>query len=134
LPSDLLWIAGTNYVLMAYSRRSMKAEDHLPLTAVVFEILLALAAGDRHGYDIMRDVERRTEGRIVLHPGTLYRALARLLDQRLIEELDERPDQDDERRRYYRLTATGRTVAAAETERLAAQVSAARRALRGGHP
>jgi DNA-binding PadR family transcriptional regulator len=108
----------------------------LPLTPVVFEIALALAAGDRHGYEIMQDVERRTDGRIVLHPGTLYRALGRLLDQGLIEELDERPDagRDDERRRYYRLSALGRAVARAEVERLAGQVSAARRLFRGDRP
>ena len=110
----------------------MDVERFLPLTPVVLEIAMALAAGERHGYDIMQDVERRTDGRIVLHPGTLYRALARLLDQGLIEELDERRGDDDERRRYYRLTALGRTVAGAEVDRLAAQVAAARRLFRGG--
>jgi DNA-binding PadR family transcriptional regulator len=108
-------------------------ERFLPLTAVVFEILLALADGERHGYDVMQDVERRTGSQIVLHAGTLYRALSRLLDQGLIEELDERPDPGgDERRRYYRLTALGRAVARAEAARLASQVDAARRLLRGG--
>lgn|SRR5688500_7088517 len=111
----------------------MDPHRYLPLTSVVFEIMLALAAGERHGYEIMQDVERRTEGRIVLHPGTLYRALGRLLEQGLIEEIDERPapDRDDERRRYYRISALGRAVARAEAERLANQVSAARRAFRG---
>ena len=108
----------------------MNADRFLPLTPVAFEIMLALAAGERHGYQIMQDVERRTDGRIELHPGTLYRALGRLLDQGLIEELDERPaaDRDDERRRYDRLSSRGRAVARAEVERLAGQVSAARRA------
>ena len=112
----------------------MNVERFLPLTPVVFEIALSLAAGERHGYEIMQDVERRTDAAIVLHPGTLYRALGRLLDQGLIEELDERPagDQDDERRRYYRLTPLGQAVARAEVERLASQVSAARRLFRGG--
>jgi DNA-binding PadR family transcriptional regulator len=111
----------------------MNADRHLPLTPVVLEIALALAAGERHGYEIMQDVERRTSGQIVLHPGTLYRALGRLLDQGFIEELDERPSpQDDERRRYYRLTALGHAVARAEVERLAGQVAAARRLFRGG--
>lgn len=110
----------------------MDVERFLPLTPVVLEIAMALAAGERHGYDIMQDVERRTEGRIVLHPGTLYRALARLLDQKLIEELEERSGDDDQRRRYYRLTHLGRAVANAEVERLATQVSAARRLFRGG--
>src|SRR5262249_4191503 len=81
---------GTDYTPKAYSR-SVKPDPCLPLTPVVFEIMLALAAGERHGYDIMQDVERRTDGRIVLHAGTLYRALSRLLEQKLIEELDERP-------------------------------------------
>ena len=111
----------------------MNVDQFLPLTAVVFEILLALAAGERHGYEIMQDVERRSDGRIVLHTGTLYRALGRLLEQGLIEELEERPaaDRDDERRRYYRLSSIGRAVARAEGERLAGQVSAARRAFKG---
>jgi DNA-binding PadR family transcriptional regulator len=109
-------------------------DQFLPLTAVAFEILLALGAGDQHGYSIMQEVERRSDGRIVLHPGTLYRALARLLDTGLIDELDERPapDLDDQRRRYYRLTSLGQRVARAEAERLASQVTAARRLLRGG--
>ena len=111
----------------------MQVDRFLPLTPVVFEIALALAAGERHGYEIMQEVERRSDGQVVLHPGTLYRALGRLLDQGLIEELDERPgDNDDERRRYYRLTALGQAVAQAEVERLASQVSAARRLFRGG--
>jgi DNA-binding PadR family transcriptional regulator len=103
-------------------------ERFLPLTPVVFEIALSLAAGERHGYEIMQDVERRTEGTIVLHPGTLYRALGRLLDQGLIEELDERPSGgvDDERRRYYRLTPAGRRIASAEAERLWRLVTVAR--------
>jgi DNA-binding PadR family transcriptional regulator len=111
----------------------MNVERFLPLTPVVLEIALALAPGERHGYEIMREVEHRTDGRIVLHAGTLYRALGRLLEQGLIEELDERPSaEDDERRRYYRLTALGTAVARAEVDRLAAQVSAARRLFRGG--
>jgi DNA-binding PadR family transcriptional regulator len=111
----------------------VNVERFLPLTPVVFEIALSLAAGERHGYEIMQDVERRTNGAIVLHPGTLYRALGRLLDQGLIEELDERAAAEtDERRRYYRLTPLGNAVARAEVERLAGQVSAARRLFRGG--
>src|SRR5262245_37136655 len=111
----------------------MNVERFLPLTPVVLEIALALAPGERHGYEIMQEVERRTDGRIVLHPGTLYRALSRLLEQKLIEELDPRPSSDDdERRRYYRLTALGAAVARAEVERLAEQVAAARRLFRGG--
>jgi DNA-binding PadR family transcriptional regulator len=103
-------------------------ERHLPLTAVAFDILLALADGDRHGYSIMQDVDRRADGRTTLHAGTLYRALARLLDARLVQELEERPgpERDDGRRRYYRLTALGRAVAAAEAARLASRVRDAR--------
>jgi DNA-binding PadR family transcriptional regulator len=106
---------------------SRKAARFIPLTAVAFEILLALAEGERHGYAIMRSVEERTSGRTRLYPGTLYRALERLLDSELIEELEERPhpESDDERRRYYRLTELGRAVAAAEAERLEDQVRAA---------
>jgi DNA-binding PadR family transcriptional regulator len=114
-----------------------RAESFLPLTAVAFEILLALASGEQHGYSIMREVEQRSRGNVTLHPGTLYRALARLLESGLIEELAERPDarNDDERRRYYRLTERGIAVAAAEAERLESQVAAARaRKLLGARP
>jgi DNA-binding PadR family transcriptional regulator len=112
-------------------------ESFLPLSAVVFEILLALAGSDLHGYDIMREVEQRSGGRLTLHPGTLYRALHRLLNDRLVEELDDRPDPalDDERRRYYRLTKVGHAVASAEARRLASQVHVARsRRLLKGSP
>ena len=100
----------------------------LPLTPVVFEILLALGGGEQHGYAIMQDVAARTGGRIELHAGTLYRALSRLLDGGFIEELTDRPgrDDDDQRRRYYRLTPLGAAVARAEAERLEAQLSVAR--------
>jgi DNA-binding PadR family transcriptional regulator len=107
----------------------------LPLTPVAFEILLSLASEDRHGYHIMQAVDERTEGRITLHAGTLYRALARLVDVQLIAELDERGDpESDSRRRYYRLTDFGREVAEAEAARLESQVRAARalRLLRKG--
>ena len=100
----------------------------LPLTPTVFEILLSLVDHERHGYDIMRDVERRTQGRMIIRPGSLYRAIHRLLGQGLIEELDERPaaDVDDERRRYYRITTRGRELAAAEAERMSRAVRSAR--------
>jgi len=105
-----------------------RPESFLPLTPVAFEILLALADGERHGYSIMREVEQRSAGRVTLHPGTLYRALARLLESGWIEELDERPDEssNDERRRYYQLTERGIAVARAEAERMESQLSAAR--------
>jgi DNA-binding PadR family transcriptional regulator len=99
----------------------------LPLTPLAFEVLLSLAEEDRHGYHIMQAVDRRTGGRITVHAGTLYRAIARLVDLALIEELDERQDPStDERRRYYRLTGFGREVAEAEAARLDSQVRSAR--------
>ena len=105
-----------------------RAETFLPLTPVAFEIVLALADGERHGYSILQEVESRSGGAISLHAGTLYRALARLLESGLIEELDRRPApaEDDERRRYYRLTSRGIAVARAEALRLESQVTAAR--------
>jgi len=105
-----------------------RPDSYLPLTPVAFEIMLALADGEQHGYSIMREVDRRSSGTVTLHPGTLYRALARLLESGLIAELDERPDpaHDDERRRYYQLTERGVAVARAEAQRLESQLSAAR--------
>jgi len=104
-----------------------RIDVHLPLTPVAFEILLALADGEQHGYRIMQEVESRSSGRVTLHAGTLYRALARLLESGLIDELDERPARgDDERRRYYRLTPLGIAVAKAEADRLASQLASAR--------
>jgi len=97
----------------------------LPLTPVAFEILLALADGEQHGYRIMQDVNARAGTATPLHAGSLYRALARLLEQALIEELEERPV-GDERRRYYRLTPRGLAVARAEAARLRAQLDTAR--------
>lgn len=95
-------------------------EDLLPLTTAVFHILLALADGERHGYSIMQEVATLADGKLRLGPGTLYGSIKRMLAKGLIEESDERPDPelDDERRRYYRLTAFGRRVASAEAQRL----------------
>jgi DNA-binding PadR family transcriptional regulator len=97
----------------------------LPLTAVAFEILLTLADGDCHGYHIMQEVERRTGGAITLHAGTLYRALARLLEQSVIDEIED-TKAEPARRRSYRLTRFGRGVLAAEAARLEQQVREAR--------
>jgi DNA-binding PadR family transcriptional regulator len=99
----------------------------LPLSPAVFHILLALADEERHGYGIMLEVKARTGGQVHLAPGTLYGAIKRLLEQGTIEEIDERPDPElnDERRRYYRLTASGQQVLSAETARMAALVSQA---------
>jgi DNA-binding PadR family transcriptional regulator len=103
-------------------------DSFLPLTAAVFHILIALADGETHGYAIMQEVARRSGGSVRLGPGTLYGAIGRLLEDGLIEESEERPDpeMDDTRRRYYRLTHFGSRVLAAETERLAGLVRAAR--------
>ncbi len=104
------------------------ARDLLPLTAIVFQVLLALADGDRHGYGIIQEVSRRTDGPITLRTGTLYTVLMRLLDLDVIEESDARPppDQDDERRRYYRVTTFGRAVMKAEAQRPEGVVALAR--------
>jgi DNA-binding PadR family transcriptional regulator len=103
-------------------------DSFLPLTPAVFHILITLADGETHGYAIMQEVARRSGGSVRLGPGTLYGAIGRLLEDALIEESEERPDpkMDDTRRRYYRLTNFGGRVLAAETERLAALVRAAR--------
>lgn len=107
---------------------SLDPEELLPLTPAVFHVLLALAGGERHGYAIMREVTASTQGRIKMGPGTLYGTVKRLLEARLIEESDERPDPqlDDERRRYYRLTALGQRVVQAEAARYAEIVEVAR--------
>jgi DNA-binding PadR family transcriptional regulator len=114
----------------------MRPDDTLPVAPLAFDVLLALADGDQHGYRIMRDIAARSG--VTVHAGTLYRTLARLLDQGCIEEVGERPaaDVDDERRRYYRLTPFGRDVARAEAQRLARQLASAkrRRLLEGGLP
>lgn len=103
-------------------------KEFLPLPASVMHILVALADGEKHGYAIMLDVEELSGGAVRMGSGTLYGSIKRMLDQGLIEESDERPDPalDDQRRRYYRLTALGRKAGAAEHARLAALVEAAR--------
>ena len=92
----------------------------LPLKPTEFLILLMLAGGERHGYGIMQDVAEHTSGDVRLEAGHLYRSLRRLLENELVEESGQRPapDLDDERRRYYRLTAIGRRVLGAEASRL----------------
>lgn len=95
-------------------------ESLVPLPTATFHILLALAAKDRHGYGIIQDVTARTHGSVRLSAGTLYRSIQRMLEQDLVVEVHERPapEHDDERRRYYRITAFGEAVARAETRRL----------------
>ena len=109
-----------------------KAESHvrafLPLRPVEFQVLLVLADGDLHGYGIIRETERRTEGELILEPGTLYRALRRMVAAGLVNEAARKPvsDSDDERRRYFAITELGRKVAAAEATRMERLVAAAR--------
>lgn len=105
-----------------------EAESFLPLPPATFHILIALAGEDRHGYAIIQDVAARTDGAIRLSAGTLYRSIQRMLEQGLIVEPRERPapEDDDERRRYYRITPLGTAAAKAEARRLADLVRMAR--------
>ena len=107
---------------------SNEAESSPPLTPAIFQILVTLADQDRHGYAIMQDVAIRTGGQMKLSPGTLYGSIKRMLEDGLIVEVDERPDpeNDDERRRYYRLTTFGREMAQAEADRLTTLLRQAR--------
>ncbi len=99
----------------------------LPLPPATFHILLALSDQDRHGYAIIQDVEARTRGELRLSAGTLYRSIARMVQQDLITEVARRKTaEDDARRRYYRLTPFGQAVARAEVGRLAELLRLAR--------
>ncbi|MGO8796732.1 MAG: PadR family transcriptional regulator [Candidatus Sulfotelmatobacter sp.] len=98
----------------------------LPLSPAALHILLALASEDRHGYGIMREVARQSEGRYKLGPGTLYDNLQRLLDQDIVEERSPCSAGDDPRRRYYRLSRFGRALLTAEIARLESLVREAR--------
>ena len=103
--------------------------DHtslLPLSPAVFHILLALADGDRHGYAIMRDIDDRTGGVVAVGPGMLYGSIKWLLSDGFIEDAPSRGKGEDERRRYYKLTASGRALLKAEAARLEAAVGLAR--------
>ena len=111
-----------------------------PLPAAAFQILLALAEGDLHGYAIMRQVEEQTGGKVRLGPGTLYSSIQALVEEGLIEEVDpgatpELSDAPRDRRRSYRLTGAGRKVARTEAQRLAGilRVARARRILKGDY-
>src|SRR5438477_10367637 len=99
-----------------------------PLSPAVFHILLALAEGEKHGYAIMREAERLSEGQVHLGPGTLYGSIKKLLAAGMIQESGNRPDPelDDERRRYYRLTEDGQRVLSVEAERLSRLLRVAR--------
>ena len=104
--------------------------SYLPLSPATLHILLSLAAEDRHGYGIMQEVSRQSEGRYKLGPGTLYDNLQKLMAQGLVAEAGPPAAGDDPRRRYYRLTPSGRGVLSAEIERLETVVREARIRLR----
>src|SRR5215467_11345611 len=110
------------------ARHEPDPASFLPLTPAIAHILLAVADQERHGYAIMQEVERITDGAVRMGPGTLYGTIKRMSAAGLIEEIDERPDpkDDDERRRYYRATPLGRSVLEEETARMASLVEAAR--------
>jgi len=107
----------------------MDVDTLLPLPPITFHILLALAEEDLHGYAIIQNVAARTGGELKIGAGTLYRSIQRMLDQGLVIETRERPARidDDERRRYYRITKFGSQVARAEARRLAQLVKFARK-------
>lgn len=109
-------------------KNDSEPNDLLPLTPAAFHVLLALADGERHGYAIMQEIAEHTDGRMKMGPGTLYGTIKRLLEAKLIEESDERPDPhlDDERRRYYRLSGLGEKVVRAESQRYADLAAVAR--------
>ncbi len=103
-----------------YSKDQPPATSLTPLSPAVFHILLSLGEGERHGYAVKREISLRTGGKLKLGPGVLYGSINKMLELGLIEESDDRPDPhlDDERRRYYRITAYGRKVAKAEAARM----------------
>jgi DNA-binding PadR family transcriptional regulator len=106
--------------------------EPVPLTSAEFQVLLALADGEKHGYGIGKEVAARTDGQVQLRAATLYTVIKRLLENGFIDESSGRPDPaiDDERRRYYRLTSRGRKAAEAEALRLEATARQARAKLR----
>ncbi len=121
MPSDsLISYIRCTYSQYAYSMGFMADEIKalLPLQPTTFHILLSLTDEDRHGYAIILEVSRRTQGELKLSAGTLYRSIQRMVEAGLITETRTRPEFDDERRRYYRITPLGRAVAEAEAGRL----------------
>jgi DNA-binding PadR family transcriptional regulator len=112
--------------------RPRSVDRLLPLKPKVLHILLALADGPRHGYSIMQEVAKQTDGRVRVWPAAMYGTLRELEELDLITESDRRPSDDDERRRYFGLTSLGKRVLSAEVGRLEAIVDHARasRALR----
>lgn len=110
------------------TRRRRDPESLLPLTPGMFQVLIALADGEKHGYAIIKEVARRTAGDVALSAGTLYTIIRRFVQEGVLVESDARPDPalDDERRRYYRLTGFGRDVARAEAARMETALGMAR--------
>ena len=100
--------------------KANRVNDRSPLKPEDFQILLALEGGERHGYAILKEIERATEGRMRLAPSPFYRKLKRMEGRGWVRETDERPapELDDERRRYYELTPLGRDVLTAEARRV----------------
>ena len=116
-------------------RRSQNHDDEPPpLTPAEFHVLLSLVDGERHGYAIIQDVRERTDGQVVLRTGTLYTVIKRMLDSTWLTEADAPPEEADERRRYYALTATGRTVLRSEARRMESLVALAHRKRVLGRP
>src|SRR6266478_7315936 len=103
-------------------------ESQFSLTPGMFQVLLALGDEEKHGYAILKDVEDQTDGHVRLSTGTLYAMIKRLLSEGVLKECRNRPpaDEDDQRRRYYRLTPLGREIAVAEAERLEKLIATAR--------
>jgi DNA-binding PadR family transcriptional regulator len=120
--------------LLDIKRHHMTSQsEQIPLSPATFHILLAIAAGSTHGYAIMQEVERLSDGRVKLAPGTLYASIKRLLREKLIVEVDAPPDETDTRRRYYELTAQGRSLAQEEARRLSLLVQIAQQRQLLGH-
>ena len=110
------------------TRRRHDPEAMLPLTPGMFQVLIALADGEKHGYAIIKEVARRTGGEVALSAGTLYTIIRRFVQEEVIAESGDRPDPalDDERRRYYFVTDFGRDVARAEARRMETALGMAR--------
>src|SRR5260370_32153067 len=112
----------------AWASETDKSAPPVALTPAMFQVLLALGDGEKHGYAILKEVEEQTNGHVRLSTGTLYAMIKRLLSEGIIAECRNRPpaEEDDQRRRYYRLTPLGRQVATAEVERMERMVATAR--------
>jgi DNA-binding PadR family transcriptional regulator len=115
-------------LLIAILGQAMNSSDKIALTPAMFQVLLALGDGEKHGYAILKDVEQQTSGDVKLSTGTLYAIMKRMLAEGIIEECRNRPpaEEDDQRRRYYRLTPQGRDVTVAEAFRMEKLIRTAR--------